>query len=186
MEACKGCGKPRDPGRRYCKKCYSEIRKSQAKRRYAEKGRHLYAKTCEACKTDYKSCSKTSRVCHECLAESKSFSSVSNSYEYEWGEDKNIWRHRRIAEQAMNRRLDRDEVVHHMDENPKNNALSNLIIMSRKDHGSLHALLRIERVIFEKSKNENPVNCWDTLRDRITTAWLETTSATVIRISCIG
>ena len=37
-----------------------------------------------------------------------------------------------------------------------------------------------------KSQNENSENCWNTLRDHLTTAWFEKTSATVIKIGDIG
>lgn len=43
-----------------------------------------------------------------------------------------------------------------------------------------------KRVIFEKSRNDNSVNCWKTLIVQKTTAWLEMTGAKVIKISEIG
>ena len=43
-----------------------------------------------------------------------------------------------------------------------------------------------QRVIFEKSRNENPENCWNNLIVPITTAWLETAGANVIKIWEIG
>ena len=42
------------------------------------------------------------------------------------------------------------------------------------------------RVIFEKSRNENSENCWEALIAPLTTAWLETTSATVQKLEGIG
>lgn len=42
------------------------------------------------------------------------------------------------------------------------------------------------RVIFEKSKNENQGNCWNSLIVPNTTAWLEMTGATVLKVSEIG
>ena len=43
-----------------------------------------------------------------------------------------------IAENILGRRLTIKEVVHHIDENPLNNAHSNLVIMNRDDHTTLH------------------------------------------------
>lgn len=48
--------------------------------------------------------------------------------------------HRWIMEQELGRKLRRDEVVHHIDENPKNNNLENLRIMSLSDHSRSHQL----------------------------------------------
>ena len=42
------------------------------------------------------------------------------------------------------------------------------------------------RVVLEKSNNENIENCWNNLIVPMTTAWLETTSAKVIKLSEIG
>jgi hypothetical protein len=46
--------------------------------------------------------------------------------------------HRRIAERVLGRPLTKDECVHHIDENPANNAPDNLIILSRSYHAWLH------------------------------------------------
>jgi hypothetical protein len=42
-------------------------------------------------------------------------------------------------EKHIGRRLSRNEVVHHKDENKSNNDINNLEIMSRSDHSRLHA-----------------------------------------------
>ena len=42
------------------------------------------------------------------------------------------------------------------------------------------------RVVLEKSNNENIENCWNNLVVPMTTAWLETTSVKVIKLSEIG
>jgi hypothetical protein len=46
--------------------------------------------------------------------------------------------------------------------------------------------LDYQRVIIEKSMNENCGNCWKTLIAPMTTAWLETTSAKVLKLWEIG
>lgn len=46
--------------------------------------------------------------------------------------------HRLIAENMIGRRLNNNEVVHHMDGNKKNNAESNLQVMQKNEHMSLH------------------------------------------------
>lgn len=54
-----------------------------------------------------------------------------------------------IAEQILGRELDKNEVVHHLDENPKNNKLINLIVLMRKYHGKLHFYLRNRSLLIE-------------------------------------
>lgn len=94
--------------------------------------------------------------------------------------------HREIAESILGRELSTNEVIHHLDENPKNNNVDNLIILSRKMHGRLHQYLRFQRVIIEKSMNEKNENCWNNLRIQRTTTWLETAGVKVIKLSEIG
>tara|TARA_Y100000034_G_scaffold133495_2_gene199092 strand:- start:140 stop:529 length:390 start_codon:yes stop_codon:yes gene_type:complete len=82
--------------------------------------------------------------------------------------------------------VDRYNVVHHVDEDPSNNFLENLWIMHPKAHASLHAYLRRHRSLWAKGQSKNSEDCWKTLRDHLTTAWLETTSAKVTKLDDIG
>lgn len=77
-------------------------------------------------------------------------------------------------------------VVHHIDENPDNNALSNLMVLSNKNHASLHRILKKNWSLLSKDSNSNLEDCWDTLRGQLTTAYLETKGANVIKITDIG
>ena len=54
------------------------------------------------------------------------------------GAQKGRHQHVVIMEGLLGRRLHPDEVVHHIDENTYNNSLSNLAIMTRSAHTSLH------------------------------------------------
>lgn len=47
--------------------------------------------------------------------------------------------HRVIMEKHLNRKLDTNEVVHHLNGNHKDNRIENLVVMSRSEHGKLHA-----------------------------------------------
>jgi hypothetical protein len=48
--------------------------------------------------------------------------------------------HRYLVEEREGRTLDRNEVVHHIDGNAMNNALDNLMVLSRAEHFRIHML----------------------------------------------
>ena len=83
-------------------------------------------------------------------------------------------------------KLNYNLVVHHIDENPNNNTLSNFWIISRKNHTQLHMFLKENRSLLGKPNDSNLENCWNILRDQLTTTWLETTGVNVIKITDIG
>jgi hypothetical protein len=94
--------------------------------------------------------------------------------------------HRRVAEKILGRKLNTNEVVHHLDGDPKNNSLDNLIVLSRSKHASLHSYLRTQGAILSKGNIENFENCWKDLIVPMTTTWLETASVKVIKLWEIG
>jgi hypothetical protein len=112
-----------------------------------------------------------------------------NPYVYDselWKKTGHTVQHRAVAEQLLHRKLKSHEIVHHVDECADNNSPSNLIVLSRNRHVSLHRYLNIQRVIYEKSLNENTENCWNSLIAPMTTAWLETAGVKVIKLWEIG
>ena len=54
--------------------------------------------------------------------------------------------------------------------------------MFRSDHNSLHRFLQYRRSLFLKENGSNPEDCWDILRDQLTTAWFEKTGAKCLKI----
>jgi hypothetical protein len=54
------------------------------------------------------------------------------------GEHNGRSQHRVVAEKMIGRKLSPDEVVHHKDNNRANNIPSNLEVMTRSEHTSLH------------------------------------------------
>lgn len=133
---------------------------------------------------------KNSLFCSQkCFRENqKKFSSnATNNYEYDSDNYRNsIHKHRNIAEQTLGRKLNTDEVVHHIDGNPKNNSLDNLIVLPRAKHAALHQFLYKQGALLEKSNNGNDENCWKTLIAQMTTTWLETANVNVRKLSEIG
>lgn len=185
---CKKCGNDRElvDKRRICKDCNLErARQYYANNRERIIARKQYNIQCNACKQMHKAWRKSQKLCSKCYNLQKELakqSMSSNNYCYN---KRGKLIHRIIAESLLGP-LNYNQVVHHMDDNPKNNDLTNLIVISRQTHGRLHQFLDYQRVILEQSSYENEVNCWNNLIVPMTTAWLETTSAKVIKLWEIG
>ena len=52
--------------------------------------------------------------------------------------------HRWVMEKKLGRRLEKGEIVHHIDGNRQNNDLENLKLLTAKEHFKLHVVPRIE------------------------------------------
>jgi hypothetical protein len=61
-----------------------------------------------------------------------------NGYAVVWFEGRAKPYARFLAEEYLGRSLTTDEVVHHIDEDPLNNSIDNLLVMTRSAHMSLH------------------------------------------------
>lgn len=185
-EICTVCGKsPREKDRRYCHRCYLDRRKVFSRKREGERLRYGIG-NCISCGGRIILGHANQRYCRECyISISKIGTNSTNNYDNAGGGGY-CWLHRKIVEEILKRKLSTNEVVHHIDCNPKNNVISNLIVISRVQHGRLHQFLRETRAAFEKSKDVKNENCWDTLIASLTTTWLETASVKVIKIMEIG
>jgi hypothetical protein len=181
-----GCEAERYSKSRYCRKHLLERKREQAKARYKINGRHLYDVNCVVCGKRFKGQRPEAKYCKDCWNKiNASTSYVKNGYVN--GEGKGYcWKHRRIAEELLCRKLSTNEVVHHMDLDEKNNDVKNLIVISRVKHGALHSYLRQQRVILEGSNKENFENCWKNLIVPMTTTWLETANVKAIKLWEIG
>lgn len=85
--------------------------------------------------------------CRKCVCEYRKMHSEHLPYEengylsvYVDGYNKknNAKQHRLVMETYLGRRLDKDEVVHHINGDTKDNRIENLVVMSRGDHSRLH------------------------------------------------
>jgi HNH endonuclease len=63
---------------------------------------------------------------------------LNQGHRYIWRNGKKIAEHRATMEDHLGHPLGRDEVVHHIDRDPLNNYLDNLMVMTRADHLILH------------------------------------------------
>lgn len=189
MKICciENCQSECEPGRRYCRFHYLERKREQAKTHYQENGKYTYKCVCQTCGREFEGDKSTSKFCsRECynVHVRINSSNATNNYVKRSKTPKN--EHRCIVEEILQRKLNENEVVHHLDCNPLNNDISNLVVLSRSDHAKLHSLLTDKRAALSKDKDVNSENCWDNLRDQITKTWLETANVNVIKISDIG
>lgn len=69
-----------------------------------------------------------------------------NGYKYVWMTDGSAKKeHIYIMENIIGRKLKKNECVHHKDGNRSNNDISNLMLMTRGEHSSLHRKLELEK-----------------------------------------
>lgn len=54
------------------------------------------------------------------------------------GGNKIALEHRRVMEEHLGRKLERSEIVHHINHDPTDNRIDNLMVMTHKDHIKLH------------------------------------------------
>lgn len=52
---------------------------------------------------------------------------------------KYVMQHRLVMEQALGRKLQKDEIVHHKDHDKENNSIENLELMSVREHTGMHS-----------------------------------------------
>lgn len=189
---CTKCGQDRQIGRKMCRNCYLEVKREKQKNHYKLYGHYKYQVICMACNQLFSGWRKNQQLCKSCFRDKLQLAQQTistNKYRYQSNKEDDhlsLWAHRRIAEQKLQRKLGCHEVVHHLDNNPQNNNQTNLIVISRSNHGKLHRYLDLQRVILEKSGNENLGNCWNNLIIPITTTWLEMTNVKVLKIWEIG
>ena len=67
-----------------------------------------------------------------------------------------VYEHIVVAEQELGRKMEDDEVVHHLDQDKTNNRQENILVLTRSQHMKLHGWLR--RASLEKSIDEHGVN----------------------------
>ena len=117
------CENERMRGRRYCEQHFKEIHRQQAITRYNSPNfkRITYPGVCEFCGKEFRGLRNHQLFCSvECYKKFRAFTSnsVTNNYACAKGGGY-CFEHRRFAEEVLNRQLDTNEVVHHIDLNPK-------------------------------------------------------------------
>lgn len=177
---CIDCGEKGVKERYRCDECAKAFNRKRAKDRYKKHGRHNYGKTlCPICKKEMTLWKKKQGSHTSCRPKTiKDYNKLKRTC------TGNTFANQMFIDAGI--KLPPKFVVHHLDENPENNDPKNLIGISNSIHTGLHKKLQYHRSLFLKENSTNNENCWNTLRDHLTTAYLETKGAKVLRINDIG
>lgn len=115
--------------------------------------RTRYIEVCRNCGKKFET-TRNKFCCVECVNQYRKESGIMkrDGYWFENGYkviyldgDNYIKEHIQIMEKHIGRKLNADEVVHHINENKTDNRLENLKLMTRSEHSRLHRKLELER-----------------------------------------
>lgn len=186
---CEQCGKPLTNERRICKECRKSNKRLYAKLHYAElKEKGITKKrygtiTCSNCGKEIIKNRPDQTLCYDC------YKLLHHKTVDDYNKVARSNKSNTIARQIvldLGFTLNKNICVHHLDENPNNNKLTNFLLISRSNHAKLHRFLERNWSLLLKNNSSNLENCWNILRDQLTTTWLETMSVKVIKIIDIG
>jgi HNH endonuclease len=167
------------PSRRVCYKCRGKYAKELNLRKFGVCGSRV-KQMCEICSIEFLRCRKQQIICPKCRKES--LNTGYNRNDYLFSNKPGVTNHRTIAESILGKKLNYNEIVHHIDENCKNNSLDNLLVLSRSNHGKLHCFLRLERIKWIK---ENSISDWTKEIWIKTQKWIDDNQVSAILLSDI-
>jgi hypothetical protein len=180
MKVCIDCGKEEVVERKRCKECAKIYNRERVKKYYNKNTKKRYGiGVCSIC-GESMMLNKPNQLTHsKCRRKTvENYNKVSRSNKG------NTLARQIIIDLGFI--ISRDIVIHHIDENPENNVLSNFMIISLRKHSSLHRFLQQQWSLYRKLYSSNAENCWNSLRDQLTKEWLEMTNSNVIKITDIG
>ena len=122
----------------------------------------------------------------ECRDALQRIDSTNATDNYLFKKKTSINEHRAIVEELLKRKLEYNEVIHHIDGNPKNNAFENLIVLSRSSHVKLHRALAKEKVTLINKATIFSESDWIKIKKEFTMKWLNENKIDCILINKTG
>lgn len=175
MKICKveGCNQECDKGRRYCHRHYLDNKARQYREKKAKgiKCRTTWESFCEICGVSFQTTHRNNaRFCKDCNTKIQNNGfDANNNYKHD---KRGQVLHRVIAEEVLGRKLEYNEVLHHLDGDAKNNNLDNLLLLSRSNHSSLHRFLSIEGTKIQYNNNDDFLKWKSNIRN-VSLEWLD-------------
>lgn len=142
------CKNEQMAGSHYCKNCYKERKRLYAKQHYVEHGKGIGI--CKICGHEFTKTRHDQKYCHDCYTKIQHATSSAISQNPYHRTSDHSTEHRNIARLLGCISSEKDEIVHHINLNPRDNSVSNLVVMNRSDHFKFHLLLNEDIV-----KNSN-------------------------------
>lgn len=186
---CENCGRLLTNERHICKECRKAFKREYARQHYAEQKEKGIVKkrygitNCIICGKEIIRNRPDQVICYDCYKKTH-HKTIDDYNKVSRSNKSNTIGRQTILDLGFI--LTKDICVHHLDENPQNNKLGNLLIISRKNHAKLHRFLEKNWSLLLKDNSSNLENCWDILRGQLTKVWLETMGTNVIKITDIG
>lgn len=139
-----GCTNEQLSTSRFCESCYKKHKAAIAKKHY-ETQKHGTG-ICSVCHVSYVKTRCNQKFCASCWDKIKHATNSAISQNPYHRTSDHSTEHRNVARAACAISSEQDEVVHHVNLNPRDNSLNNLLVMTRSNHAAFHAHLKVELV----------------------------------------
>lgn len=134
-----GCQNEQLSNARYCESCYKAHKRENTKRHYARNGKGIGI--CVVCNNTYTKTNHYQKYCPECYNKIKHATNATKCTAPYHRTTDHCSEHRTLAKQLGLITSEKDDVVHHINLNTRDNEKNNLLIMTNSNHVSFHHYL---------------------------------------------
>lgn len=187
-----GCTEKCENGRRYCHRHYLD-RRIELYNTRKESGlptRKAIHRVCKICGMEYTVTNNRRLVnyCRDCTNKISNFcpSNVNGGSDYVYSKHEysvSVLEHRCLATKVIGRKLSKNDIVHHINGNPKDNSLSNLLVLSNKNHVRLHMYINEQLCIRSYKEKLTMMEAWNKYSNLYTSKWIEDNKENCVRLN---